>query len=116
MKKKKHKTMHLKDIKVPKISNPNLSDFEEHKSSLDFSNPKLVQKILMQHFIDGEHETFFEILALYMDKAGKSNISRSTEIPERTIYNFIKGDHRTSSVNIFKVMKFISEEVEKKSA
>jgi hypothetical protein len=33
----------------------------------------------MQHFVEGEHDTFFEILALYMDHVGKSKISIDTK-------------------------------------
>ena len=90
--------------------------FDEYESSLNFENPQVVRDILMQHFADGEHDTFFEILALYMDHVGKTKISQETKIPEKTVYNFMKGQHKTSSENIFKVMRFISSEAEKSSA
>lgn len=108
---KKHKTKHISKLKIPKVKDVSLADFEEYSSTLDFSNIKKIRKHLVEHFLAGEHETFFEILALYLDHVGKSRISRETKIPERTIYNFIKGDHKTSSENIFKIMKFISCEV-----
>lgn len=110
------KTSHISELDIPGVSELNLEGFDGHDSSLSFEDPKLVREILMQHFLSGEHDTFFEILALYMDHVGKAKISRETEIPERTIYNFINGQHKTSSENIFKVMRFISSEVEKKSA
>lgn len=109
----KTKTTHISKLKIPKALKLNLEDFEEHTSSLDFSNPAKVREMLMEHFADGEHDTFFEILALYMDYVGKTRISNETHIPERTIYNFIRGDHKTSSENIFKVMKFIDKEIKK---
>jgi hypothetical protein len=113
---KKNKSKNIAEIKIPKVKKVNLKGFEKHNSSLDFSNPALVREFLLQHFIDGEHDTFFEILALYIDHIGKTRISLEAHIPERTVYNFIKGDHKTSSLNVFKVMKFISEEIERKSA
>ncbi len=105
---KKHKTEHISKLKIEKFSSINLRDFETYHSLLDFSNPKKVRKQLTEHFLAGEHETFFEILSLYLDHEGKSKISKETKIPERTIYNFIKGDHKTSSENVFKIMKYIS--------
>lgn len=110
------KTGHISELEVPDISEMTLEGFDEHESSLNFEDPYVVRENLIQHFINGEHETFFEILALYMDFVGKAKISQETKIPERTIYNFIKGQHKTSSENIFKVMKYISSEVERKSA
>ena len=108
------KTSHISELEIPDVSKINLKGFDEHQSSLNFEDPLVIRNILMNHFLDGEHETFFEILALYMDHVGKSKISEETNIPERTIYNFIKGQHKTSSENIFKVMRFISCEAEKK--
>jgi hypothetical protein len=112
----KYKTIKVSNLKIPKVSQIDLSNFEEHKSVLDFSNAKKVKKILMEHFIAGEHDTFFEILALYLNHIGKAKVSHKTKIPQRTIYNFIKGDHKTSSENVFKVMKFVNDEAKKASA
>jgi hypothetical protein len=106
----KHKTIKISDLKIPKVAGIDLSNFEEHKSSIDFSSAKKVREILMEHFMAGEHDTFFEILALYLDHVGKAKVALKTKIPQRTIYNFIKGDHKTSSENVFKVMKFVSDE------
>jgi DNA-binding phage protein len=113
---KKSKKGHISEPEVPRVGSANLEEFDEYESSLDFSNPEHIREILMQHFIEGEHETFLELLALYIDHVGKTKISQKTQIPERTIYNFIRGDHKTSSENVFRVMKFISDEVKKKSA
>jgi hypothetical protein len=110
---KKHKNIRVSRIKMPKLSRDDLSNFEEHKSSLSFSDPRKVKKILLEHFMTGEHDTFFEILALYLDYVGKAKVSLKTKIPQRTIYNFIRGDHKTSSENVFKVMKFVTDEARK---
>lgn len=112
----KHKTIKITDLDIPKIKNINLSSFDVHESSIDFSSAKKVRDMLTEHFLAGEHDTFFEILALYLDHVGKLKVSEKTKIPQRTIYNFIKGEHKTSSENIFKVMKFITSEAKKKSA
>lgn len=109
----KHKTIKSSDIKTLKVKNLDLSGFEEHKSSIDFSNAKKVRKVLMEHFMAGEHDTFLEILALYLNHVGKAKVAIKTKIPQRTIYNFIRGDHKTSSENVFKVMKFVSEEAKR---
>lgn len=109
------KNIHISKLKIRKVPELDLSDFEEHKSSLDFSNPLKVLEWLTEHFMEGEYDTFFEILALYLDHIGKSEISRSTKIPERTIYNFIRGAHVTSSENIFKIMKYISDKAKSHS-
>lgn len=107
----KSKTSHISDLNVLANIEVSLKDFEAHKSSLDLDDPVHVRDMLLQHFVLGEHDTFFEILALYIDHVGKTRISREAKIPERTVYNFIKGDHKTSSENIFKVMKFISSQI-----
>ncbi len=107
----KNKITHISDINIStklKIKN---SQFKEHESSVDLSDPRLVREILVEHFLNGEHDTFFEILALYIDHVGKTRISKEAKIPERTVYNFLRGDHKTSSENVFKVMKFISSQI-----
>lgn len=113
---KSKKNIHISKLKIPKVSNLDLSDFEEFNPTLDFSSPLKVLEILTEHFMDGEYDTFFEILALYLNHVGKSEVSRNTKIPERTIYNFIKGQHVTSSENVFKIMKYISDQAKKKTA
>jgi len=113
--KKTRKITHISRLKVPRVSDVNLSRFDRYRSSLDFSNPKKVRKLLLEHFAEGDHETFFDILVLYLDHVGKSTVSRKTKIPERTLYNFITKEHKTSSENIFKMMKFLADE-EKKAA
>lgn len=112
----KHKTVKISDLIIPNVNDIDLSDFEMHESSIDFSDPKKVKEILSEHFLAGEHDTFFEILALYLDHVGKIKVSEKTKIPQRTIYNFIKGDHKTSSENVFKVMKFVTDEANKMTA
>jgi len=107
----KNKSTHISDLNISSKINIKSNSFEEHFSSLDLTDPAFVQEILLEHFINGEHDTFFEILALYIDHVGKTRISREAKIPERTVYNFLKGDHKTSSENVFKVMKFISSQI-----
>jgi DNA-binding phage protein len=106
----KYKTKNISSMKIPKVSEIDLSGFDQYESSIDFSNPKKVKQILVEHFLAGDEETFLEILGLYLNHVGKEKVSKKTKIPQRTIYNFISGDHKTSSENIFKVMKFISDE------
>lgn len=110
--KSNYKTNHISKLNIPNVSELNLDNFDEFESSLDLNDPFLVREFLVFHFLNGEHDTFFEILALYMDHVGKAKVSIDTQIPERTIYNFINGQHKTSSVNIFKVMKFITQQVQ----
>ena len=59
-------------------------------------------------FKDGDHDAFMELTELYIDHVGKRKISKLTKIPEKTIYNFKDKKHKTSSENIFKIMKAIS--------
>ena len=112
---KKIKTTHISNLNPLKLHKVNLTKFSEHRSSIDFSNPKKIREILLEHISDGDHETFFDVLALYLNSVGKSKISKQTKIPERTIYNFITKEHKTSSENVFKIMKFLADE-EKKAA
>lgn len=107
----KIKTAHISDLNIPTDVKVNLKEFEQHESSLNLRDPTQVRDMLLQHFMFGEHDTFFEILALYVDYVGKTRISREAKIPERTVYNFLRGDHKTSSENVFKVMKFISSQI-----
>ena len=106
-------TKEISKLNIPDVGEIDLSEFDEHQSFLDFSDAKAVREILKEHFFNGEHDTFFEIISLYIGHVGKTKFSLETEIPERTIYNFISGQHKTSSENIFKVMKYISNEASK---
>ena len=108
---KKHTTKNITELKITKVSKIDFSQFDQYISSIDFSDPRKVEKNLVEHFLAGEHDTFFEILALYLDHVGKIKVARETDIPQRTIYNFVHGKHKTSSENVFKVMKFISKQV-----
>lgn len=106
-----HKTFDISELDIPHVEELNLDGFDNYESSLNFESPSTIRDILMQHFMAGEHDTFFEILALYMDHVGKDKVVTDTKIPKRTVYNFINGKHKTSSENVFKVMKFISDQV-----
>lgn len=105
---KKHKTILINQAKTLKVNSVNLSEFEEHASSLDLSNKKEIVKILVEMFKDGDHDAFMELAELYIDHVGKRKMSQLTDIPEKTIYNFKDKKHKTSSENIFKIMKAIS--------
>jgi hypothetical protein len=104
-----HKTINSKEIKSLKVKSINLKDFDQYKSSVDLDNPPKVIKLLTQMFIQGDHDAFMELLELYIDHVGKREISRLAKIPERTIYNFKDKKTKTSSENIFKIMKVISK-------
>lgn len=101
----------IKDLELTQVEDLDLDNFDVFESSLNFESPKEVRTILLKHFVNGEHDSFFEILSLYMNHVGKSKVALEAGIPERTVYNFINGDHKTSSINIFKVMRFISKQV-----
>ena len=106
-----YKTHHISQLNISKVDDVGLESFDPYESSLVFDNPSVVRAHLVQHFMDGDHDTFFFFFSLYMDYVGKGEISLATGIPERTIYNFINGQHKTSSFNVFKVMKYISDQV-----
>lgn len=108
-----YKIKEISELDIPEVSGIDLSEFDDYESSLDFSDTMKVREILKEHFLNGEHETFFEVLSLFIDHVGKSKIALETNIPERTIYNFINGQHKTSSENIFKVMRYIANEANK---
>lgn len=99
----------IKAFEVDSIDLIDLSGFEEHVSSLDLNNKKKIVKLLGQMFIDGDHDAFMELAALYIDHVGKREMSKRAKIPEKTIYNFKDMKHKTSSENIFRIMKAISE-------
>lgn len=107
-----YKNMNASEIKafeVDSIDDLDLSDFEEHVSSLDLDNKKKTLKLLTEMFVDGDHDAFMELLELYISHVGKREMSKRAKIPEKTIYNFKDKKHKTSSENIFKIMKAISE-------
>lgn len=110
-----HKTIKASEVKPLKVEFIDLKGFDDYKSSLDLDNPKKIIKILSQMFIDGDHDAFMELLELYIDHVGKREISRMTKIPERTIYNFKDKKNKTSSENIFKIMKAISHPKQSKA-
>lgn len=107
----KQRSKKVTEFKLPQVEDLDLGDFDIFESSLNFEDPKTVRALLLKHFMNGEHDSFIEILGLYMNHVGKSRIAQEAGIPERTVYNFMNGDHKTSSINIFKVMRFISRQV-----
>ncbi len=102
-----HKTLKASQVKALKVKSVKLNSFDEYKSSIDFNNKKKVKKLLCEMFMAGDHDAFMELLELYIDHVGKREISRKAHIPEKTIYNFKDKKHKTSSENIFKIMKTI---------
>jgi len=105
-----------KKVNALKIDSINLATFDEYKSSLDLDNKKKVVKLLVEMFAAGDHDAFMELAELYIDHVGKREMSRLAKIPEKTIYNFKDKKHKTSSENIFKIMKAISSGVKQKRA
>ena len=103
-----HKTIKASEIKPLKVDSIKLDSFDNYKTSLDLSNRKKVVKLLVEMFKNGDHDTFMELAELYIDYVGKRKMSKLTDIPEKTIYNFKDKKHKTSSENIFKIMKAIS--------
>jgi hypothetical protein len=102
---KKHKTTHVSDLKTLKVKSVNLKNFDKYISSIDLDDKKQVKTILGDMFMDGDHDAFMELMELYIDHIGKRQISKLAKIPEKTIYNFKDKKHKTSSENIFKLMK-----------
>ncbi len=103
-----HKTIKASKIKALKVESVDLDSFDEFRSSLDLKNKHLVTKLLTQMFAAGDHDAFMELLELYIDYFGKREMSKKAKIPEKTIYNFKDKTHKTSSENIFKIMKAIA--------
>ena len=103
-----HKTIKASEIKPLKVDSIKLDSFDNYKTSLDLSNRKKVVKLLVEMFKNGDHDAFMELAELYIDYVGKRKMSKLADIPEKTIYNFKDKKHKTSSENIFKIMKAIS--------
>ncbi len=103
-----HKTMKASKAKALKVDSLKLDSFDEHKSSIDLNNKTKLTKLLVEMFVAGDHDAFMELIELYIDHVGKRKISQLADIPEKTIYNFKDKTHKTSSVNIFKIMKIIN--------
>lgn len=103
-----HKTIKVSEIKPLKVDSINLDSFDDYKSSLDLNDRKKVVKLLVEMFKDGDHDAFMELAELYIDHVGKRKMSKMANIPEKTIYNFKDKKHKTSSENIFKIMRAIS--------
>lgn len=104
----RHKTIKASDIKPLKVKSIKRDLLDDYKSSLDLSDRKKVVKLLVEMFKDGDHDAFMELVELYIDYVGKRKMSKLAEIPEKTIYNFKDKKHKTSSENIFKIMKAIT--------
>ncbi len=103
-----HKTIKATEMKPLKVDSVKLHLFDGYKTSLDLNDKKKVVKLLVEMFKDGDHDAFMELAELYIDHVGKRKMSKMTQIPEKTIYNFKDKKHKTSSENIFKIMKAIS--------
>ena len=107
-----HKNIKASQIKSLKVKSINLDSFDEYKSSIDLTDRKKVVKLLMGMFAEGDHDAFMELAELYIDHIGKREMAKRTKIPEKTIYNFKDRKHKTSSENIFKIMKAITTSVQ----
>lgn len=105
----RHITTKASKVKALKVDALNLEDFDEYESSIDLDNKPALLKALTQMFVQGDHDAFMELIELYIDHVGKRKISKDADIPEKTIYNFLDKKHKTSSENIFKLMKVISK-------
>lgn len=103
-----HKNLKKSQLKPLKVDSVKIDSFDEYKSSIDLEDRKKVVKLLCEMFVQGDHDAFMELIEMYIDHAGKREISRKANIPEKTIYNFKDKKHKTSSENIFKLMKVIS--------
>jgi hypothetical protein len=103
-----HKTLKSSEIKSIKVDSLFLESLEKYKSSIDLNDRKKVIKLLVEMFKEGDHDAFMELAELYIDHIGKRKMSKLAKIPEKTIYNFKDKKHKTSSENIFKLMKAIS--------
>jgi hypothetical protein len=104
-----HKKSKASKVKALKVDSIDLDSFDEYKSSVDLDNKGKLIKLLTQMFVAGDHDAFMELMELYIDHVGKRKISKKANIPEKTIYNFKDKKHKTSSENIFKMMKAISD-------
>jgi len=105
----RHNTSKASKVKALKVDDLNLEDFDEYESSIDLDNKTALLRALTQMFVQGDHDAFMELIELYIDHVGKRKISKEANIPEKTIYNFLDKKHKTSSENIFKIMKVISK-------
>lgn len=103
-----HKTIKASKLKPLKVDAVNLDSFDDYKSSIDLDDRKKIKKLLCELFVQGDHDAFMELMEMYIDHVGKRVISKKANIPEKTIYNFKDKKHKTSSENIFKIMKVIS--------
>lgn len=103
-----HKTIKASKVKALKVESVDFDGMDEFKSGMDLKNKRMVIKLLTQMFAEGNHDAFMELLELYIDHVGKREMSKKAKIPEKTIYNFKDKTHKTSSENIFKIMKAIA--------
>lgn len=104
-----HKRIKTSKVKALKVSAVTLETFDEYKTSIDLDNRKKVVGLLVEVFVAGDHDAFMELAELYIDHIGKREMSKRANIPEKTIYNFKNKKHKTSSENIFKLMKAIKQ-------
>ncbi|MEI8348244.1 MAG: hypothetical protein WCG27_12310, partial [Pseudomonadota bacterium] len=64
--------------------------FTEHKiRGADFRNLKLIREILVDSLLQGDTETFQDILIAYLRNASKSKLSQMTGLGRQTIYDLI---------------------------
>lgn len=103
-------------LKALKVNSVNLKDFDEYKSSIDLNDKEELVKTLTQMFVEGDHDSFVELIELYIDHIGKREFSKRSKIPERSLYNFLGKEHKTSSENIFKMMRVIGHPSKRVSA
>lgn len=85
----------------------------ELKSNVKFKDAKASDRLKDRHYVaaaliqclqDGDADAFKEILGSYLDVVNKSNFSKKTDIPERTLYRMVSDEGNPTLDNIARVV------------
>jgi probable addiction module antidote protein len=81
---------------VAKLSDRSASDRLKDKT--------YIRQALLQCLMDGDAIAFKEILRSYLDVINKTQFSKKTKIPQRTLYRMVSEDGNPTLDNIAKVV------------
>lgn len=100
------KKFNLKNAKAINIKKS--VKFIEHDPTITLRNKKVIAQALLECLLDGDKESFYEILSAHLRVINKDELSRRSKIPIATIRRVAAGSN-FSMDTFLKIMAAINE-------
>ena len=104
-KKPKVKPFSIKNVSLVEL-NGRVS-LERHHPAECFKDVSRVQAALLEALLDGDSETFKEILSAFISVQNKSAVAKKVDVTKSTMFRMLKPGSNPTLNNIAKVMKVL---------